>query len=164
MKTELNRRNFINTCLKAGVTCCAFGYGASLSGQDQDASKKQELKPDPKSLNYCGFKCSAQCSLYKATLENNTELKKKAYLDFKIREKFGIEFDPEKVFCYGCKIKDKPLSMVVKSCTVRKCAISKGFECCIQCDGLTACKEELWSSFPKFKESVIDMQKKYKSV
>jgi hypothetical protein len=161
MRTEFKRREFITTCFKAGVTCCALTCGTALTAQDPE--KKQEVKPDPKSLNYCGYKCSAECPLYKATLENNIELKKKAYEDFKFKEKFGVDFDPDKVFCYGCKLKDKPLSINVKSCTVRKCAIDKGYECCIQCEGLTRCDKELWSSFPKFKEAVIEMQKKYRA-
>jgi hypothetical protein len=161
MKTELKRRDFVTTCFKAGVACCALGYGSSLKAQD--TIKKQDQKPDPKSLNYCGYRCSSECELYKATMENNTELKKKAYQDFKFKEKFDVEFDPEKVFCYGCKLKDKPLSINVKACTVRKCAIDKGYECCIQCNELTACNKELWVSFPKFKEVVIGMQKKYRA-
>jgi hypothetical protein len=161
MKTELKRRDFISTCFKAGVTCCALTYGTALTAQD--TVKKQDVKPDPKSLNYCGYKCPSECPLYKATLENNTELKKKAYEDFKFKEKFGVEFDPEKVFCFGCKLKDKPLSINVKACTVRKCAIAKGYECCIQCNDLTGCNKELWVSFPKFKEAVIVMQKKYRA-
>ncbi len=161
MKTQLKRRDFVSKCLKAGVTCCAFAYGKSLSAQDP--VKKRETKPDPKSLNYCGYKCTNECPLYKATMENSTELKKKAYEDFKIKEKFGVEFDPEKVFCYGCKVSDKPLGINVKACTVRRCAINKGLECCIQCDGLAVCDKELWLSFPKFKEGVIEMQKKYRA-
>jgi hypothetical protein len=161
MKTELKRRDFISTCFKAGVTCCALTYGTALTAQD--TVKKQDVKPDPKSLNYCGYKCSSQCPLYKATVENNTELKKKAYEDFKFKEKYGVEFDPEKVFCFGCKLKDKPLSINVKACTVRNCAIAKSYECCIQCNELTGCNKELWASFPKFKEAVIEMQKKYRA-
>jgi hypothetical protein len=156
MKTEFKRRDFISTCFKAGVACCALSYGAKLSGQD--------IKPDPKNLEYCGYKCPADCPLKKGTLENNIELKKKAYADFRFKEKYGIEFDPEKVFCYGCKVKDKPLGMNVKACTVRNCVIDKGYDCCIQCEGLAKCDKELWSNFPKFKDAVIEMQKKYKAV
>ena len=162
MKTDLKRRDFINTCFKAGITCCALSYAPGLTGQSNVS--KQDVKPDPKSLNYCGYKCTPECPLYKATIENNTELKKKAYDTFKYKEKFNIEFDPVKVFCYGCKVKDKPLGLAVSSCTVRKCAIAKGYECCIQCDGLAKCDKELWTSFPKFKEAVIGMQKKYREV
>lgn len=158
MKRDFKRRDFINTCFKAGITCCTLASTINLSG-----NIRQDAKPDPKSLNYCGYKCPSDCPLLKGTLENNTELKKKGYEAFKFKEKYGIDFDPEKVFCYGCKIKDKPLSIPVKSCTVRSCAIAKGYECCIQCDGLTACDKELWKSFPTFKEQVIDMQKKFKT-
>jgi hypothetical protein len=161
MKTEFKRRDFIATCAKAGVTCCAFSYGTILTGQAP--ATKQDVKPDPKSLEYCGYKCPADCPLKKGTLENNVELKKKAYADFKFKEKYGIEFDPDKVFCFGCKIKDKPLSMPVKACTVRKCVIDKGYDCCIQCEGLAKCDKELWTTFPKFRENVIELQKKYKA-
>jgi hypothetical protein len=160
MKTEFKRRDFVSTCFKAGVGCCALTYGAKLSGQD--TGYNQDEKPDPKILEYCGYKCPDDCPLKKGTLENNVELKKKGYETFKFKEKYGIEFDPEKVFCYGCKTKDKALSLTTKSCTVRSCVIEKGYECCIECDGLTVCDKELWSNFPDFKKAVSDMQKKYK--
>ena len=161
MKRDFKRRDFITTSFKAGIACCALTYGAKLQGME--TFTKQDAKPDPKSLNYCGYKCTPECLLYKATVENNADLKKKAYDEFKYKEKFKIEFDPEKVFCYGCKVKDKPLSIPVSQCTVRKCAIAKGYECCIQCDGLAKCDKELWISFPKFKEAVIEMQKRYRA-
>lgn len=162
MKKEIKRRDFVGTCLKAGVACCALSYGANLSAFNP--AGRLDLKPDPKNLEYCGYKCPPDCPLLKGTLENNIELKKKAYADFKMKEKYGIEFDADKVFCYGCKPKDKPLGPSVKACTVRNCAIEKGYDCCIQCDGLTACNKELWTNFPKFKDAVIEMQKKYKAV
>lgn len=161
MKTELKRRDFVTTCFKAGVTCCALAYGVKLTGQG--VVDNQDEKPDPKKLEYCGYKCPADCPLKKGTLENNDELKKKAYEDFKIKEKYGIEFDPDKVFCYGCKMKDKPLGTPVASCTVRKCVIEKGYECCLECDGLTACDKELWTNYPQFKAAMIEMQKKFKA-
>jgi hypothetical protein len=161
MKTELKRRDFISTCFKAGVTCCALSYGTKLAGMN--TSINQDVKPDPKNLEYCGYKCPPDCPLKKGTLENNIELKKQAYSDFKFKEKYNIDFDPEKVFCHGCKIKDKPLSLPVKSCTVRKCVIDKGYDACIQCNELAGCDKELWKNFPKFKEAVVEMQKKYKA-
>jgi hypothetical protein len=159
MKNELKRRDFVTKCFKAGVTGCAFFYSNSLWAKDQVT---QLHKADLKSLTYCGFKCTVQCTLYKATIENNVELKKKAYEEFKWKEKFSLDFDPEKVFCYGCKPMDKPLSINVNACTVRKCAIEKGYDCCVECNGLTACDKELWKNWPQFKEKVIEMQKSYK--
>jgi len=161
MKTNFQRRGFISTCLKAGVTCCALSYSAALAAQG--FVRNGDEKPDPDDLEYCGYKCPADCTLKKGTLENNIELKKKAYADFKFREKYGLEFDPEKVFCYGCKVSGKPSGMPVKSCTVRSCVIEKGYDCCIQCDGLANCNKELWTNFPKFKDHVIEMQKQYKA-
>jgi hypothetical protein len=156
MKTDLKRRDFLAGCVKAGFSCCALMYAPNLFAHIDD-------KPDPKKLNYCGYTCSAECPMYKATTENNTELKRKAYEDFKIKEKFGIDFDPDKIFCWGCKVTDKPVSMTVDKCTVRKCAIEKGFECCIQCAGLQACDKELWISYPQFKQHMVELQKKYQA-
>lgn len=163
MKKELKRREFIASCFGAGVTCCAMGYGTALAAQG--ITGKQDVKPDPKNLEYCGYKCPADCPLKKGTLENNVELKKKAYEVFEFKKKFGVDFDADKVFCYGCKISsDKPLSMPVKACTVRKCVIEKGYDCCIQCETLAKCDKELWTNFPKFKDAIIEVQKKYKAV
>lgn len=161
MKTDLKRRDFINTCFKAGVTCCALAYGTKLTGNG--ILSDQDSRPDPKNLEYCGYKCPPDCPVYKATVENDVDLKKKVYESGKYKEKYNIEFDPDKVFCYTCKTRDKPLGLPVKSCTVRKCAIEKGYDCCIQCDGLASCDKELWRNYPKFKDNVIQMQKKFKS-
>jgi hypothetical protein len=161
MKTEFRRRDFIATCFKAGAIGCAMSFCPALAAQD--LLKNQDGKPDPKKLEFCGYKCPADCTLKKGTLENNIELKKKAYAEFKFREKYGTNFDPEKVFCYGCKSAgNKPISMPVKACKVRKCVIDKGYESCIQCDRLAKCDKELWANFPKFRDTVIEMQKKYK--
>jgi hypothetical protein len=117
--------------------------------------------PNPKDLCYCGYKCPPDCKFLKGSIENNVELKKEAYKEWKIKERFNIEFDPEKIFCFGCKNKDKEEGITVKNCKVRSCAISKGLESCIECNKLVDCKKDLWERFPEFKSHVIDMQKKY---
>jgi len=157
MKTELKRRDFISKCLKAGATGCVVLYSNSLFAQNPLKLKKEDLK----SLTYCCYKCTPECPTYKATVENSTEQKKKVYENAKWKEKYGIEFDPDKVVCYGCKVTDKPLSINVKACAVRTCAIEKGYDCCIECNGLTACDKKLWKSYPDFKEKVIGFQKSY---
>jgi len=159
MKKEINRRNFVSGCFKAGAACFL------ISGSDNLLASNafQDKKPDPKNLEYCGYKCPADCTLRKATLENNLELKKKAYNEFNYKEKYKIAFDAETVFCYGCKVDGKPLGLPVKNCTVRQCVIDKGLDCCIQCNDLTKCNKELWKNFPKLKEHVIGLQKSYMS-
>ncbi|HNW57641.1 MAG TPA: DUF3795 domain-containing protein, partial [Bacteroidales bacterium] len=103
------------------------------------------------------------CTLYKASAGNNIELKEKAYKEFMIKENYNIDFNPEKIFCFTCKDKSKPAGIILTSCTVRKCAIEKGYECCIECDGLAACDKELWKKFPKFKEMTIKIQKDFRN-
>jgi hypothetical protein len=160
MKTELKRRDFLSKCLKAGAAGCAFLYGNKLFAQETVKLKKSDLK----NLTYCGFTCNEQCTLYKATIENSMELKMKAFKEFKWKEKFNVDFDADKIFCYGCKPKDKPLSINVNVCTVRKCAIEKGHDVCIECTELTGCEKELWKNYPKFKQNIIEAQKKYLNV
>jgi hypothetical protein len=162
MKTELKRREFLSKFCNAGIACCALMVSPKIFGS-QGANFLNDDEIDPKKLEFCGYKCPADCPLKKGTVENNVELKKKAYETFKIKEKYGVEFDPDKIFCWGCKSGDKPLGIAVKNCTVRSCAISKGYDCCIECNDLLSCKKELWDNFPKFKDKVIEMQKRYQT-
>ena len=87
MKTPLKRRDFILKSAKAGIAGCALLYGARLYGADKLNSLNGEDKPDPKKLNYCGYTCPPDCRLKKATLDNDTDLKKQAYKDWRIEEK-----------------------------------------------------------------------------
>ena len=163
MKTELKRREFILKGCQAGMACCALLYGAKANAIGSMHSFQGRDIPDPKKLNYCGYTCPSECKMKKATLENNMGLKEEAYKDWRIEQKYGIAFDPEKIFCYGCKTTGKPVGLVVEKCTVRTCAINRGYECCIQCDQLSDCDKEIWKTFPDFHKSVIEMQKKFQA-
>jgi hypothetical protein len=118
---------------------------------------------DPKKRNYCGYKCPEDCTFLKATLEDDIELKKEAWGEWKIDERYGVEFDEEQAFCYGCKKLDKPEGVVLSRCTVRQCAREKEFDCCIECDELKTCDKDLWKRFAKFHEQVIQLQEKYRA-
>ncbi len=159
MRNNLKRRDFVTGCLKAGAACMVLGSGGNLL----EMNINQDEKPDPKTLEYCGYKCPADCPLKKATLANDSGLKKKAFEEFRFREKYKIDFDADKIFCYGCKVKDKPLGPAVSRCTVRQCARSKNLDCCIECDTLAKCEKELWKEFPKLREHVLDLQKRYRA-
>ena len=160
MKANINRREFIIKGTCAGLTCCLFLSGTK-SIKLFGASLPDDQKPDPEKLTYCGYYCSDDCQFLKATRENDAEQKKEVYKLWQIEERFGIEFTPEKIFCWGCKTKDKPEGIILANCTVRSCVISKGLECCIECPELNECKKDLWERFPEFKKSVIEMQKQY---
>jgi hypothetical protein len=162
MSKQIKRREFLLKGSCAGIACCALlmnvkamSFGSLLKPADNEPV-------DPKALNYCGYTCPPDCKFLVASLKDDPELKKEAYTIWKIKEKYNIDFDPETIFCFGCKNTEKPEGVVLKNCTVRNCARTKGFDCCIECKELSECTKALWSQFPDFKQFVIEMQKKYR--
>jgi hypothetical protein len=117
--------------------------------------------PDPEKLNYCGYTCPDDCTFKRATLENNPELKKQAWEEWKIKERYGLDFNESQAFCYGCKDTAHPEGVPVVNCTVRSCVQSRGLDCCIECKKLKRCDKELWRQFPSFYEKVLEMQAQY---
>ena len=150
----IDRRTFIST----GATAC----GLCVCSQFQFAAFACDETIDPKKLNFCGYTCPKDCDFLQGTLQDNVELKQQAWKDWKIEERFGLEFDEEQAICYGCKSLDKPEGLVLARCDVRACVREKELECCIECDELEACDRDLWRRFPKFKQQVIEMQERYR--
>lgn len=159
MKKSSSRREFISKSSRLFMACGAIGMCPGLKAMS-GLWQENEI-PDPKKLEYCGYTCPPDCPVYLATLENDTEKKKEAYENWKIKERYNVEFDPDTMFCYQCKNDGKPEGVITQNCPVRKCVIEKGYDCCIECQELTECKQPLWESFPDFHKAVIDMQKKY---
>ena len=162
MKNKMNRRKFI---IQSSVTCaagCALLTGSKvLSTSGMLKLLQDDEIPDPKKLNYCGYVCPEDCQMLTASIKNDPELKKEAYKVWRIKEKYNIDFDPEKIYCFKCKNDSNTEGIIIENCTVRKCAREKGFDCCIECNELEACSKEIWETFPDFKKSVIQMQIKY---
>ena len=150
----IDRRTFLST----GATMC----GLCVCAQFPFAAYAGEEPIDPKKRTFCGYICPKDCKFLQATLENNVELKKKAWEEWKIEERFGLVFNEKEAICYGCKELDKPEGIVLKRCDVRSCARDKGLDCCIECDDLPTCDKDLWSRFPTFHEQVVDLQKNYR--
>jgi len=162
MKQTVNRRDFIVKSSLFGITCCGLMIQSDLFASKKLKSFFPENEiPEPKKLDYCGYICPPDCKFLTATVKNDVELKKDAYKTWKLKEKYGIAFEPDKIYCWGCKTPDKPIGISVQKCTVRNCAISKSYDCCIECAELPDCKKELWDNFPDFKKTVLEMQKKY---
>ncbi len=157
MKPDFNRRKFVTTGAFAGC-------GLLVAGKLSAFSFPQEEIPVPKKLNYCGYTCPKDCKFLEASVKNDIELKKEAYEIWEMKTRFGVEeFDPNKIFCFGCKATDKPVGIRLQRCDVRNCAIEKKLDSCIECDELTACEKDLWKKFPDFKNSVIKMQETYRN-
>jgi hypothetical protein len=147
----IKRREF----LKSGVGCCILvtGAGPFVFANDE--------KPDPKLLNYCGYKCPDDCKMYLAGKSDDEALKIEAYTLWRFEEKYGVRYSPEIVFCEQCKGTENPKSLLLTKCSVRNCAIEKGYDCCIECDDLKTCDKEIWFTFPQFKVEVLKMQVAY---
>lgn len=149
----IKRREFI----QKGVGCCLIlaGAGSFIFATDE--------KPDPKKLNYCGYKCPENCKMYLAGKSDDEKLKKEAFEMWRLEKKYGVSYSPELAFCERCKGTDDPKSLVLSKCTVRNCAIKKGHDCCIECNELKNCDKEIWTTFPDFKVQVLKMQEAYKN-
>ena len=154
MKAKTTRRLFIK---KSTALSCTL----LVSGKLLAFSFPEDQIPNPKEINYCGYKCPENCQFLEASVKNDTELKKKAYDTWKIKERYGVDFDEKTTFCFGCKNEEKPAGVVMTNCTVRSCAIEKKLDSCIQCNKLETCNKDLWSRFPDFHKTVIKMRKVY---
>ena len=150
----IDRRTFIST----GATVC----GLCVCAQFPFAAWAGDEKIYPKERCFCGYTCPEDCQFLQGTLNNDVELKKEAWNNWKIEERYGLAFDEDQAICYGCKELEKPEGIVLSRCTVRQCARQKELDCCIECDELTACEKDLWTRFPQFKEQVIELQEKYR--
>jgi len=162
MKSTVNRRKFIRNAATGG---CALLLASQLKGAQSFARliSSDEENIDPQALNYCGYTCPADCTFLKATKTNDAKLKKEAYEEWNLKEKYDLEFDPEKVFCWGCKVTADKTGPVASKCTVRSCAINKNMEACIQCDELKTCEKDLWQRFPDFHKAMLTVQQNYRA-
>jgi hypothetical protein len=162
MEPKQSRRLFLSHCAKFCGAGCALLALSKISPAQETAPAKpgSEKKPlDLKVLSYCGIPrayCEQQCELFKATRDNDAALKKAVYDQWEMKKKFGIDFDPDRIFCYGCKPGDKPLKVGMAECPVRACPSSKGLESCVQCANLAACDKAYWKDWP----NVLDLAKK----
>ncbi len=154
-----NRREFLKTGTQVCLGCCVMFATSNLKALNHLFPEGENI--DPAKLNYCGYTCPEECEFKIASVKNDTELKKEAFTAWGIEERYGIKFEADKVFCFGCKNPDQPEGVVLTNCTVRSCTIDKGFDCCIECKDLPDCDKDLWSRFPKFKQQVVEMQKTY---
>jgi hypothetical protein len=154
MSEKQDRREFLDQSLKFCAVFCAMGVWRSLAPAQESAPAKpgDVQKPiDLKALSYCAIPrayCERQCELFKATRESDVKLKKVVHEKWEMKKKFGVDFDPDKIFCYGCKPGDKPLKVGMAECPVRVCPSANGLESCVQCLDLATCDKAFWKEWP----------------
>ncbi len=156
MDDKKHRREFLKQGVTVGTAMAIGGLG--LAGCCKHVCSKHkstaEVDIDYSRIAYCCINCGA-CPLYKATLKDDKEEK------MKLAKKWGDakkpDFKFEDFYCYGCK-DERSKGAVGVGCTVRKCAIKKGFATCAQCDDFEACDEKLWKNFTDIRDSVRKMK------
>lgn len=169
MNHKLDRRNFLGQCAKCGGACSALLALGRISRAQETApapSGRQAKPIELAALAYCGIPqayCETQCELFKATRENDAQLKRAVYEKWGMKKKFGVDFDPDKIFCYGCKPGDKPLKVGMAECEVRTCPIAYGLESCVQCGGLASCDKGFWKEWPIAYGQIKQLQARYKT-
>ena len=159
MHPPLPRREFLKLLSQFGAACACGGMAVRLAA-DQAKPGGPKL-PDLKTRAYCGLICDDSCPLFKATRTNDAAAKEKVYTEWKWKEKSGIEFNPDQVFCYGCKAPGKPENIPHSRCTVLKCSAARGFDSCVQCRKLADCDKDLWKNYPDFHQQMIKLQQMY---
>jgi hypothetical protein len=164
MNQKQSRRNFLEQCAKCGGACCALLALGPISKAQETGPAQKPI--DVTALSYCGIPpayCEKLCELFKATRENDVELKKAVYEKWEMAKRFGIQFEADKIFCYGCKPGDKPLKVGMAECEVRTCPISHGLESCVQCGGLASCGKDFWKQWPVAYGQIKQIQARYKA-
>lgn len=89
-----------------------------------------------KIISSCGLNC-ASCDARIATIEDNNELRAQT------AEKWRTQYDAaditiEMINCTGCREEGVKFGHC-EQCEIRKCAISKNFITCAECDKLENC-------------------------
>ena len=162
MKSPLPRRDFLKYCGQIGAVGACCGLVNRLASEAAAPAQPAAPKlPDLKDRAYCGLICDNGCPLFKATKANDPVAKKAVFEKWKWKETYGVEFDPNQVFCHGCKAPGKPENISHTRCTVLKCCVGRKLESCLQCVKLAGCDKDLWKNWPDFKKQMDKLQQDY---
>ena len=89
-------------------------------------------------IAYCGLDCE-QCEAYKATMNNDDELRKK------VAEKWSelnkVDITPEMINCVGCRTDGVKTPFCESMCQIRQCSLGRGYRTCGDCGELGSCKK-----------------------
>ncbi|MDD8048460.1 MAG: DUF3795 domain-containing protein [Thomasclavelia sp.] len=91
-----------------------------------------------KMIGYCGLNCR-ECEAYKATINNDEKMKEKVAKEWAKLNNAPITSDM--INCLGCK-GDGPKTPFCESiCEIRRCAVSKEYDSCGQCNRKDTCEK-----------------------
>ncbi|MDY6434878.1 MAG: DUF3795 domain-containing protein [Synergistales bacterium] len=87
-------------------------------------------------IAYCGLDCE-KCDAFIATKNNDNLLREKtAKLWAKLN---NAPILPEHINCEGCKVEGVKTFYCENLCAIRKCAIEKGINTCVDCSDMEQC-------------------------
>ncbi len=72
-------------------------------------------------MAFCGFDC-ARCPMYRATVDNDSALKKALIEKYSTNEKRLTEKD---IACFGCKAEKRYIHPFCEECAIRVCAMGR---------------------------------------
>jgi hypothetical protein len=158
-----NRREFIKHSINGMLGCCAFAECPALFGRSADEEAEPEAEKYvaavSQDITYCAYRCSKDCPWLTASLSGNTEKLNELAKAWSEHHE-GRTIPEDQRFCFGCKpVNDKPEGYIVAICTVKPCAMEKGFASCIECSDLATCDKDLWKRYPRHREYVLGLQK-----
>ena len=98
-------------------------------------------------ISKCGYRCDL-CLAYADNIESDDqrELLSKGWHAI-----FGIELDPEEIFCDGCLSETSDAVRIDEACLVRPCVMSKGLGNCSQCGDMIC--DKLKDRIVKFEDT-----------
>ncbi len=138
MKTD--RREFIKTCFYSTAGCLCLASSVKAGDKKEDSFKH---------IAYCGADCT-YCDAYKATINNNDDLRKKVAKRWKMK--------PEQINCRGCKSGKSPFD-----CEAKKCAIERGESICALCDDFPDCPKDIWMKYPSIRRNAQELRDSLKT-
>ncbi|MBN2103402.1 DUF3795 domain-containing protein [bacterium] len=161
---DQDRRGFIKQSVRDLMACCVLSRfpGLLRAGTNENTSGEGEMDmyidKVSKDMTFCAYRCSKTCPILVASLKGDHQfLKDKA--EAWSKDHGGSKIPEDQLYCYGCKPIGKPMGFIVSACTVRKCAVEKGYFSCVECDGLATCNQELWKRYPEHRRYVLKLQK-----
>ena len=156
MSDQLPRRDFLVKGLALGTAlaftgnlpCCML---RALAGEPSPQKPGDRRQKPVEALAYCSFDCETECDIYKATRENDLEVKKS--IAKRWNEKYATTIKPEDVACDGCRSHTGRLGYHCGHiCGVRKCALSRGVSSCAVCADFPACEQKLWKDWTAMRQ------------
>ena len=156
MNNRKNRRDFLRRGVTIGTSLAIGGIG--LAGCCKHLCSKHKTPTDSvvdfSRYAYCCINCDT-CPLYKATINDDKEARMKVAGEWGDAKKPDFKLDD--FYCYGCK-DERSKGTPGQGCTVRKCALKKGYATCAQCAKFEDCDEKLWKHFPRLRNGVRTMK------